>query len=564
MTKFGVVLAICRQRDGDCRHPGELLQPFRLHRRCALHHPVQIPGRGKPAKLRGRSPRVNCLIIFSPAPPCRPAAGHCSFPQAPAWLDALAREVTTLDRGFDEKQVVLRLSRAVGQRHIGLSLAFDARTAHQLRPVVCFLTCIATAKVLRLGVAAALFALLLRQRCPSILSLPSFWGEDGWVWYPTCYADGWRCLVVDHSGYLQTISMLVALISQPFPLLHAPKLFALAALALQVAPAVFLVSDRMAERIPRLSLRLFLALLLLSAPGMSEVFVNLTNAQWHLALLCFLVVTATRPAGWMGRIFDTAVLVIGGLSGPFSVFLAPVALLWWLLRRGRWAFWRLLLVGGATAIQSILILVHQASRVSSTGPGLGVSLRSFDTILLNTILGPATLGWQAMKRNSWLAGHGGWLFSPSNAALTVSTLLVVCALGLAVIALWRGCWLLRCFLLLVALEFVAGLVDGLAIDNMTLWHQLAIGVANRYSFHPILAWLAILVSLTVDHARLWRAVGGVLLACSLIFAVAGDWELAPLPPTDFQSQARIFAAAPPGTVMQFQTRPIFHMTLTKK
>lgn len=472
--------------------------------------------------------------------------------------------MTALNAAPDEKQVVLRLSQSIGRRHIDLSLACDGRTARQLRPATRVLGRILGSKTLGLTIAALLFAVLLWRRCPSILSLPSFWGEDGWVWYPACYAHGWRCLLIDHSGYLQTISMLVALASQPFPLLHAPKLFALAALVLQVAPAVFLVSWRMAEAIPRWSVRLFLALLLIAAPGMSEVFVNLTNAQWHLALLCFLVVTATRPAGRMGRIFDTAVLVVGGLSGPFSVFLAPVAVLWWWLRRGRWAFWRLLLVAGAAALQAGLILLHQTSRTGLGSPALGVSLRNFDTILLNTILGPATLGWQAMKRNGWLADQQGWLFGPGLGPLVLSTLLVLGALSLAAIALWRGGWLLRCLLLFVALEFTAGLVDGLAIDGMTLWHQLAIGVANRYTFHPILAWLAILVSLTADRARLWRAIGAVLLAGSLIFAVAGDWELAPLPPTDFQAQARLFAKAPPGTVMRFQTRPILFMTLTKK
>ena len=472
-------------------------------------------------------------------------------------------EATILDAGPDDDLLIFRLPRAAGQRHIGLSLACDGRTAHQLRLAGRLMGRIAASEPARLALLAILFILFLWQRCPSILSLPSFWGEDGWVWYPECYAHGWRCLLVDHSGYLQTISMLVALISQPFPLQHAPKLFALAALAVQVAPSLFLVSDRMAVAIPRLSVRLLLALLILAAPAMSEVYVNVTNAQWHLALLCFLVVTAAPPAGWTGRVFDTVVLVIGGLSGPFSVFLAPAAVLWWLVRRGRWACWRMLLLLGAAAIQASLILVHQASRASSTGPGLGVSLRSLDTILLNTILGPATFGWQAMRRNGWLAGHGGWLFGPSSAALIVSTLLVACAILLAATALWRGGWLLRCFLLFMVLELVASLVDGLTIDQRPLWEELGPAVTNRYSFHPILAWLAVLVSLTVDRATALRALGGVLLACSLIFAIAGDWELAPLPPTDFQAKARAFEKAPPGTVMQFQTRPMFYMTLTK-
>jgi len=458
----------------------------------------------------------------------------------------------------------MRLGGRLGRRRFALTVTCDQRSGAQIASLGG-----AILRVLRHGaflpaLVATAAMLLLWQRCPSVLSLPSFWGEDGWVWYPACYADGWRCLLLDHSGYLQTISMLVALAAQPFPLLHAPKLFALAALVLQAAPAAFLVSRRMAPAIPRLGLRLLLAFLLIATPGMSEVFANLTNGQWHLALLCLLILMAAVPLGWSGRVFDSLVLLVGGLSGPFAVFLAPVAVLWWLLHRGRWVCWRMLLMLGTAAVQASLILLHQASRTERGGAGLGVSLRNLDTILLNTILGPGTFGWQAMKRNGWLAGQQGWLFGPGLWPLVLSTLLVLAALALAALALWRGGWALRCFLLFVTLEFMAGLVDGLPIGDMTLWHQLAVGVANRYSFHPILAWLAILVSLTVDRAWACRLAGGLLLACALLFAIPGDWALAPLPPTNFQAQARIFAKAPRGTVMTFQTRPIFYMTLMKK
>lgn len=464
----------------------------------------------------------------------------------------------------DDPQMQFRYGRDLGRRRFALTVTCDPRSGVQLASLGGAILRVLRHWTFLPALVAAVAMLLLWQRCPSVLSLPSFWGEDGWVWYPACYVDGWRCLLIDHSGYLQTISMLVALAAQPFPLLHAPKLFALAALVLQAAPAAFLVSRRMAPAIPRLGVRLLLALLLIAAPGMSEVFVNLTNSQWHLALLCFLVLIAAVPAGWSGRVFDILVLLVGGLSGPFAVFLAPVSVLWWLLHRSRWACWRMLLVLGAAVVQASLILLHQDTRTGQGGPGLGVSLRNLDTILLNTILGPATLGWQAMKRNGWLADQQGWLFGPGLWPLVLSTLLVLAALILAAVALWRGGWALRCFLLFVALEFIAGLFDGLAIDGMALWHQLAVGVANRYSFHPILAWLAILVSLTVDRAWACRILGGLLLACALLFAIPGDWELAPLPPTNFQAQARLFAQAPPGTVMTFQTRPIFHMTLTKK
>jgi hypothetical protein len=415
--------------------------------------------------------------------------------------------------------------------------------------------------VVRGLVVLAGLMLLVWLRCPTILTRATFWGEDGWVWYPTCYTAGWHCLQVDIASYLQTTSMLIALLSQPLPFAVVPTFFAFAALIIQAAPAAFLISGRMAEAVPSLPARVLLALLIVSMPGMSEVYVNVTNAQWHLAVLSFMLLMATVPAGWPGRVFDSAILVVSGLSGPFSVFLTPVAWIWWISHRKRWTFWRALIVTGTALVQLRLILLHGQVR-SAGGPGIGVNLHDFNRIFLNDVA-VATVGWHSMLRNAWGPGHG-WLYGDSTAALVVSTLLVLAALGLLLVAFIRGRWVLRCFLIFVALEYAAMLVDGLAVDKQPLWAELASSLANRYSFHPILAWLAVLVALLCDRSRWWRSIAAVIFASVVLFAVAGDYKLAPLAPTDFVAKAHAFAHAPSGTVMHFPTRPMFYMTLTKK
>ncbi len=411
-----------------------------------------------------------------------------------------------------------------------------------------------------LGVLAGLM-LLVWLRCPSIIANASFWGEDGWVWYPTCYAQGWRCLLVDHTGYLQTISMLVALLAQGLPLAMAPKLFACASLIIQAAPAAFLISGRTAKAVPSLAVRVLLALLLVAAPGMSEVYVNLTNSQWHLSLLGLLVLVATVPASRGGRVFDSLVLALCGISGPFAVFLTPVAWAWWQGHRSRWTAWRGLIITAAAVLQLGLIILHRASR-QGTNPGLGIGLHDFNAIVINWVA-VGTIGWHSLLRNAWGPGHG-WLYGQSTAALTVSTVVVLAACALAAIAFARGGVALRCFLIFVALECAATLLDGLPIGKQPLWQELANALANRYSFHPMLAWAAVLVSLTCDRSLILRIGGGAMLASLLVFAIPGDWTLMPLPPTSFAQEAAAFAKAPAGTVMTFPTRPLFYMTLTKK
>jgi hypothetical protein len=442
------------------------------------------------------------------------------------------------------------------RRNLGLDVTVDARTASDLRKIGLILD----HPRLVSWFAAGLLILLIWQRCPTVLSRARFWAEDGWVWYPQCYADGWRCLIIDHSSYLQTLSMSVALLSQAVPLTEAPKVFAGAALLIQAAPAIFLLSPRMARAIPALPVRVALALLLVAIPGMSEVYVNLTNAQWHLALLAFLVVCTAPALNWPQRIFDTLVLLVSGLSGPFAPVLLPVALLWLWLQRDPWQLWRLAVVAATAAIQISLIIAHGASR-HPTGPGLGWSLGRLINIVVTNILGVAAFGRTAMIDHYWLVGEG-WLSNGSLAATTLAGGIMAGALLLAIIAFLRGPWLLRAFLIFTGLEFATSLTDGLTLVQ-PLWVAMEGWIGMRYYFHPIAAWLAVLVTLVCDRNPALRSTGVALIAITLVFAIPADWELPKFPTTAFHQEAKAFETAPLGTVMAFPIPPIHDMVLVK-
>jgi hypothetical protein len=438
-------------------------------------------------------------------------------------------------------------------RSLGLQLTVDPRTTADLR-------LIRDHPRLAYWFAACVFIVLVWQRCPTVLSRARFWAEDGWVWYPQCYAHGWRCLLIDHSAYLQTLSMSVALLSQALPLTDAPKVFAVASLLIQAAPAIFLVSSRMSAAIPALTARVVLALLLVAIPGMSEVYVNLTNAQWHLVLLAFLVLCAAPAATWLERIFDTVVLLSSGLSGPLAPVLLPVALLWWWLQRDRGQLWRLMLVAATAAIQISLIVAHQSSR-HAAGPGIGWSLERLINIVVTDILGVAAFGRTAMIDHYWLVGQG-WLSNGSLAATTLAGCIMAGALILAIIAFLRGPWLLRAFLLFTGLEFASSLTDGLALVQ-PLWVAMEGWIGMRYYFHPIAAWLAVVVTLVCDRHPALRTIGVVLIAITLVFAIPADWELPKLGKTTFHHAAKAFEKAPPGTMMVFPVAPINDMVLVK-
>jgi hypothetical protein len=436
----------------------------------------------------------------------------------------------------------------LGRRRLELAVRVDGRTSRDIRlirghPRIAF------------WLFACVLIYLVWQRCPTAISHAQFWAEDGWVWYPQCYAVGWRCIIIDHTGYLQTISRIVALLSLLWPLASAPKVFAIAALLMQAAPAIFLVSPRMAPAIPAVGVRVALALLLVAIPGMSEVYVNLTNSQWHLALLAFLILAAAPATTWTERGFDTLGLIVSGLSGPFAPLLLPAALLAFWHGRGRWQVWRLAIILATAALQFSLVLLHQSSRRASDY-GLGWSPNRLINIIDTDILGVAAFGRQTLINRYWLVGDGeGWLSNGHLLPTLIAACIGVAAVGLAITAFMRGRWILQGFLIFTGLELAASLVDGLG-PGMPVWVAMENGVGMRYYFHPIAAWLAILLTITCDRNLLLRTIGVAVLALTITIAVPADWNLPKLSRSSFHREAKAFDRAPPGTVMTFTIRPL--------
>lgn len=415
-----------------------------------------------------------------------------------------------------------------------------------------------------LGLGIVMFFVWLR--CPTIFSRATFWAEDGWVWYPQCYIHGWHCLLIDHSAYLQTISMLTALASQMVSLINAPTFFAWVALVIQAAPAAFLISNRLAEALPSRPIRIFLAALLIASPGMLEVYVNLTNTQWHLSLLAFLVLCANPADSWPKKGFDSLVLIVAGLSGPFSIFLTPVAILWCFIHRKAWILWRAFLIGATASIQLTLVLQHQATRHTGTSPDLGFTIERVDNVLLSKIVGVATFGFRTITADGWDVGKG-WLSNHSPLAFWLSVGLVVTTLLLGMAAFIRGPWILRAFVIFVGLEFIASSLDGLVVGDTPLWVTFEAAFAARYWFHPILAWIAIIVALSSAKESKLRPIGVLLLLCTLFWAIPMDWGLPHLPMKDFRTfhhEAKVFARVGTGTSLAFPTRPFGTMVLIKK
>ncbi|MGE0222245.1 MAG: hypothetical protein AB7F35_23735 [Acetobacteraceae bacterium] len=399
-------------------------------------------------------------------------------------------------------------------------------------------------RIVLMGALWLVCCLLLVLREPGVILRAELWAEDGWVWFPDAYHHGWASLLRPHSGYLQTFPRLASLAALPFPLTWLPTLFAAIALAMQALPAAFLLSPRLDAAWPSRLGRVLFALVFVMLPNTYEGFVNVTNTQWYLAILAFLVLVSRPGRVWPSGVFDAGVLGVGGLTGPFCLFLLPVAAWAWWADRDRARLLRLLLVGGACVVQALCLFATMDTTRTTAPLGAGVVLLArivSQQVFLGGLLG---VPYIQQIRESWLWSHD-----------IVPVLAALIGLALLARAIWRGPPMLRMAALSGGLLFAAALLRPQVSDADPQWVMMTVPVAGqRYYLIPMLIWIGALLSLLGDPRPLPRLAAAALLVL-LPFGIKRDWYYPWLSRTDFAETARVFAAAPPGTMVVFHIRP---------
>jgi len=396
-----------------------------------------------------------------------------------------------------------------------------------------------------LAIPAIILAVLIARRPASLLHA-DFWAEDGWHWYPDAYNDGWRALFRPYAGYLQSICRLVGLIVQPFPLLWAPTLFSIAALGVQVAAACLLLSSRMNAAWPHRPSRMLFAFIYLLLPNSFEIYANLTNAQWHLSLVAFLLLVAIPARTSWGRVADFLLIMLCGLSGPFCLFLFPVSIWQAWRKRDRESTWKLALVFTCCIVQATLSI--DAGRGAS--PHLGAGPRRLAVIIALQIILGTEIGRHAMP---------GVIHTVLWSDNALPILISFAAAALTLMAVHSGSVLVRQFILYAALVLSAGLLRPATGSMVPAWMLFTTpDIGNRYYVIPMLAWIGVLLTLAGSRRLAVARMAYVLIAAVLV-AIPGDLHfatrLATSPPTNFASQAHIFASAPHGLQMRFPLRP---------
>ena len=401
-------------------------------------------------------------------------------------------------------------------------------------------------------VAVLLIGLALYSRRPDALRYPQFYAESGRVWYQDAYNLGWlRALVHTDGGYFVTLPRLVAALTLLFPLAQAPMIFNLCSLAVEAAPALFLLSRRFLA-LGDLPLRCCLAILYIAMPNMADAHGAL-GLQWHLAMLAFLVLISGPPQSRAARAFDLTILVLCALTGPYCILLLPSAVFISFSRRSIWSYWQFWILGGGVLLQGFTLLLTGGRQ--RTHGQLGASLRGFCRIVAGQIVDPVLEGQNRLA-------HWGHSAQGVLGATIAVTLLAVCA---AVYALWRGGLALRSFLIFASMILASSLLFSLVPVGVPVWTQLAVpGAGARYWMIPELALMAVMVWMLGSH-RPWPVrIFAAALACSMIVGAVKHWRYSPLPDLDYGAYAAKFEQLPPGANLTIPLNPPgWSMTLVR-
>jgi hypothetical protein len=430
-------------------------------------------------------------------------------------------------------------------------------------------------------VAAALVtAALWLSHMPDLLFHAQFYADDG-GWYQSAYTLG-PVVSLAHpaAGYLVLLQRLVASISLLLPTVAVPTFFNVAALAVEVVGICYLVSRRMASAIPSLGVRVAIALLVIALPNAYDTSGNLTNAQWHLGLVAFLVMFANPPRHVAGHVLDALIIVGSGLTGPYCILLEPI--IWWRWRRQRGdrRLRNILIANSVCAVVQILVIIDRFGAERVAGPlaaGLYPLVRMIGRqVTLGLILGAHGLTQIA---GSFVAGNGVAL-----------TLLAVIPFAVCAWAAWHGPAILRAFCYFAFVELVLALaapsIAGARWPSLgnpaDIVHFHPGGI--RYFLFPLLAFAISLGWLVVHYGAPWleqvrhrppsaastpghagersvwigRVVGiaaaAVLLSSALIGARV-DWSYPPYLEEHWGAQVSRLEAAKKGTVVVIPINP---------
>jgi hypothetical protein len=379
--------------------------------------------------------------------------------------------------------------------------------------------------------------------------------EDGGYWFLSAYNGHiFSSLFMPVAGYLQTISKLAGAISMLFPLEYAPFTFNLLAIFIKILPILFICSKRFNKIIPNPWVKIGLSLAYIALPNTAEIFVNITNTQWHLALLSILILIAEPAYNFKWKIFDYFFIALSCVSGPFCIFLVPAAGLRYLWsskeeRANLRSLYIVFILFTATQLIYLALNSDSSRMIQENRYNIG----AFIKLITGQIYIASLIG---QKGYSLFLSH----LHNLNNLISNSIIVLVFTVGsaISIFSFLKGKKELKIFIIFCLTTFVFSLIRPMVPSNEALsqWQIMAMpGSATRYYFLPMIAFLVSAFSLINKKNIKPVKLIGILIIIIFVMRLQFDFFYKPWPNYHYQNQIQKLKQKSTGEYMEIQIVP---------
>ena len=151
----------------------------------------------------------------------------------------------------------------------------------------------------------------------------NLFAEDGFLFTNESLSFVWKSIFNPYAGYIHLYPRLISILAVQFDLYYLPIIFFIAWIC-AVLYCSYIVFEFIYKQTNSILVSINVPVLILLQPHSAEVFFNITCAQWFLALPLIIILI---DKGYKINYKNFFILILLGLTGPFSALLLPVLFL---------------------------------------------------------------------------------------------------------------------------------------------------------------------------------------------------------------------------------------------
>lgn len=382
------------------------------------------------------------------------------------------------------------------------------------------------------------FILFLRR--PDALLNAQFWAEDGKIWFGEAYSSGLiESIFKIYAGSFQTMMRITGVVSLIVPFRLVPLFFTMVALTIKVLPLLLIHSRRFAVIFNSKKLLWSITFVYLLLANSAETHLNLTNIGWHLSLVGFLIIIAPTIKNWSWGILDKILLTTSVLTGPFSLFLLPIAFLVARNKKSKSTIINLAIVSVGALIQLIILFLNGMKERGTTTDSLGASPELFVELIGRRVFATSLFGNDIALR---------------NVSVMLLLPLVITSTSLLLYALLKTNSELKMFIIFSWTVFFAALISPAMGGS---WEIQLNAVNDRYWYIPSLSFLIVLVSMlaNIKLHNFARFMAMILLVPFIVFGTPTSFFYKERDDLDFRRYSIQFENARQGETVCIPVNP---------